>query len=167
MTLKKIVAIFGLFISSVIFSALNVASMFTPEMVQQIKYGNTLIDLTEGLKAGKINKEALLAIAHDLQIQKIAAQEAKDLTLGSGSLSFISTGSALGFKIGTTTCDATLYAFGFGGTASVQTKNLLIAAVVALVLGIAYKKGYLKKIQDYLIQAPDQDEDQNKDEPVA
>ncbi len=155
---KRITLVFSLM---VIASSVFANAQITPEMVAHMKYANSLMDLKEGLDSGKINSDALLEVASDLKLKLIAAEEAKNLTLLRGSFSCFPTLSALEFKLGTETCGGTVYIFGFGGTAEVKTKNLIIAAVVAIALGVAYKKGYLGKIKNYFMKSDKKDEDES------
>lgn len=146
----------GLILSLFAFEALNADSMFNPEMIAHMKQTNSYLDLKDGLASGKIDQNALLKVASEINLQKLAEQEYKNLTLYSGN--FLAPGFGSGFRIGTVTCDFTSYIFGFGGTFEVKTKNLLIATVVAIALGVAYKKGYLEKLKNYFIKSSEHDE---------
>ena len=152
---------FGLFITSVVFGALNTGLMFTPEMIDHMKKSNSFFDLNDGLESGKIDPRALLQVASEIENKLFAAQEANDATLCGGKISFMPTASMASFRIGTGTCDFSSYIFGLGGTVSVNTKNLLIATAVVVALTVAYKKGYFGKIKNYFMKSSDQNEDEH------
>ncbi len=157
---KKIIMAFCLFISSVTFGALPADSMFTPEMIAHMKMTNSVFDLRDGLKSGKIDPKALLHVTAQIQDILSEVAETNDATIMCGQIGFMPTASMAKFRIGTGTCEFGSYIFGLGGIAEVKTKNLLIATVVAVALTVAYKKGYFGAIKNYFRKSSKNDEDE-------